>query len=118
VGHPCCAVHNCKIPLSNNRHRYCDGHRAIAEQCAIVGCQQLAAPGKKTCSSPEHHEVERIHNERGQARFQLQERLRQARIAHPTDAIGMLSRYHSQTINAEGNLSHCRRSCFWKFRGR
>jgi len=96
VGHPCCAVHNCKNPLSNNRHCYCDTHLTKAEQCMIVACQQLAAHGKKTCNIPEHTEVKRIHNERGQAWFQLQEQLQQARIAHPKDAIGMLSWFLSQ----------------------
>ena len=90
VGHPCCAVHNCKNPLSNNWHCYCDTHITQAEQCAIVACQQLAAHGKKTCNIPEHREVERVHNEWGQVRFQLQEQLWQARITHPKDAIGML----------------------------
>jgi len=68
----------------------------MAAHCAIIGCQQLAAHGKKTCDLQEHNEVERIHNERGQARFQLQERLRRAKIAHPTDAIGILSHYLSR----------------------
>ncbi|KAF8057809.1 hypothetical protein FPV67DRAFT_1677039 [Lyophyllum atratum] len=35
-------------------------------------------------SQPE--DVERIHRERGQARFQLKERLQRARVAHPNDA--------------------------------
>jgi hypothetical protein len=39
------------------------------------------------CSEPSHQEVERIHQERGQARFQLKERLQRALVAHPNDAI-------------------------------
>jgi hypothetical protein len=39
------------------------------------------------CSTPAHQEVERIHRERGQARFQLKERLQHAFVAHPNDAI-------------------------------
>lgn len=39
------------------------------------------------CSAPAHQEVERVHQERGQARFQLKERLQCALVAHPNDAI-------------------------------
>ena len=42
---------------------------------------------ERTCSDPSHQEVERIHRERGQARFQLKEHLQQARVAHPNDAV-------------------------------
>jgi hypothetical protein len=35
----------------------------------------------------EHQEVERIHHERGQARFQLKDCLLRAKVAHPNDAI-------------------------------
>ena len=38
------------------------------------------------CSEPAHKEVERIHQERGQARFQLKERLQRALVAHPNDS--------------------------------
>jgi hypothetical protein len=39
------------------------------------------------CSEPAHQEVEHVHRERGQARFQLKERLQRALVAHPNDAI-------------------------------
>ena len=87
IGHPCCAVHNCKIPLENNRHRYClkDAHHNTI--CSVVGCDSPIATGSRMCSDPSHQEVERIHRERGQARFQLKERLQRAFVAHPNDAL-------------------------------
>jgi hypothetical protein len=87
VGHPCCAVHNCKVPLENNRHRYCpqDAHQNTI--CAVVGCNSLVMTDSRMCSEPAHQEVERVHRERGQARFQLKERLQRALVAHPNDVI-------------------------------
>ena len=39
------------------------------------------------CADPEHREVERVHRERGQARFQLKERLQRAQVAHLNDSL-------------------------------
>ncbi|EDR05899.1 uncharacterized protein LACBIDRAFT_329391 [Laccaria bicolor S238N-H82] len=72
VGHPCCAVHNCHLPLENNRHRFCIAHQGQ----------------EATCEHPDHEKVEGVHNDWGQAHFQLQECLRRACIAHPNDALG------------------------------
>jgi len=55
--------------------------------CSVVGCDSLVATGSRMCSEPAHQEVEQIHRERGQARFQLKERLQHALVAHPNDAI-------------------------------
>lgn len=87
VSHPCCAVHNCKVPLENNRHHYCpqDAHRNTI--CAVVGCDSPIMTDSHMCSAPAHQEVERVHRERGQARFQLKEHLQRALVAHPNDAI-------------------------------
>jgi hypothetical protein len=87
VGCPCCAIHNCKIPLENNRHRFCPKHAAQNLICSIVGCDSPVVAENRTCYDQIHQEVERIHTERGQARFQLKERLQRARIAHPNDAV-------------------------------
>jgi len=88
VGHPCCALHNCHVALANNRHRFCpDHHLTHSSVCAIIGCENSVLTGSLSCGEPSHQEVEHIHRERGQARFQLQERLQRARVAHPNDAI-------------------------------
>ncbi|KAF8890918.1 hypothetical protein BD779DRAFT_1610685 [Infundibulicybe gibba] len=88
VGHPCCAVHNCHIPLGNNRHRFCPVHMVSQNHiCAIVGCEAQITPESLTCADPGHRAVEKIHQERGQARFQLKERMKRAQVAHPNDAL-------------------------------
>ncbi|KAF8799170.1 hypothetical protein BYT27DRAFT_7228010 [Phlegmacium glaucopus] len=88
-GHRCCGVPNCKIPLKSNHDCFCPTHYHMKGVCAIIGCTLPVAsePGRKTCSLPEHEAVEKVHNDRGQARFQLKERQRQAQIAHPRDAL-------------------------------
>jgi hypothetical protein len=45
------------------------------------------APKSRTCLDPDHQAVEKTHHERGQARFQLKERMKRARVAHPNDAL-------------------------------
>jgi hypothetical protein len=87
VGHPCCAIHNCHQPLASNRHRFCPQHAVKYNTiCAIVGCDNLVITGSLACANPRHQGVERTHHERNQARFQLQERLQRARVAHPNVA--------------------------------
>ena len=90
VGCPCCAIHNCKNPLENNRHRFCLKHAAQNLICAIVVCNSHVADDSCACSCSyrRHQEVEQIHRERGQGQFQLQECLQHARVAQPNDAVG------------------------------
>jgi hypothetical protein len=87
VGFPCCAVHNCFIPLSNNHHRFCLIHASHAFICAIVGCTNPIQQESLACAKPSHQEVEHIHRERGQAQFQLKECLQRSQVAHPNDAV-------------------------------
>jgi hypothetical protein len=87
IGHPCCAVHNCHIPLKNNMHRFCPTHTNFDKICSVIGCTQMVIEGKRTCSDATHQAVEARHTERGRARFQLKERLERQRVAHPKDSV-------------------------------
>lgn len=86
LGHPCCGEPNCKVPLANNHDRFCPSHTHLNQICAVVHCSLPAVIGRKTCALSNHEAVENVHNDRGQARFQLKERLRRAQLAHPRDA--------------------------------
>ena len=86
LGHPCCGEPNCKVPLANNHNRFCPSHTHLNQICAVVHCSLPAVIGRKTCALSSHEAVENIHNDRGQARFQLKERLRRAQLAHLHDA--------------------------------
>ena len=84
MGRCTCGVPHCTIPLTNKRHRFCSMHADLYKICAIVGCnERISAPDKKTCNNPIHQQVESVHVERGQAAFQLKEKLKRAKVAHP-----------------------------------
>jgi hypothetical protein len=88
VGHPCCAVHNCFVPLKRQRDRYCKMHeQGEGRQCAIKECLQLRNGDSLVCTDEEHVKAYEIYIQRGQARFQLKNQLERARVAHPNDAI-------------------------------
>ena len=81
IGHPCCGVHNCHIPLANQRHRFCPTHEQRNHICAIVDCENPSLPNTLACENPEHQEVWKRHVARGQSRFTLHDRLQRARLA-------------------------------------
>ncbi|KAF9537886.1 hypothetical protein CPC08DRAFT_824680 [Agrocybe pediades] len=50
IGHPCCAVHDCKIPLLSNRDHYCPQHtREYHNRCAVTDCTATREDGFRTC---------------------------------------------------------------------
>ena len=85
IGHPCCSVHNCHIPLRSQRDRFCPQHQGLNKQCAIKGCTLPAAKGSKVCDLPLHAAVEKHHLARGTAMFKLQGRLQRSRMAGAGD---------------------------------
>lgn len=87
IGYPRCGSHNCHIPLTTIRDRFCATHRELNKVCVIKDCNGEAVPGKMTCTSSKHQEIERLRDLRGQSRFQLQAKLKRARVSHLNDAI-------------------------------
>ena len=85
VGRPRCGDHNCHMSLASNRGHFCPAHDNLNYVCVIVGCDAPVTAGSQTCADASHRDIEHIHNERGQALFQLKERLKRAQLAHPTD---------------------------------
>ncbi|KAH6911335.1 hypothetical protein BKA70DRAFT_1460642 [Coprinopsis sp. MPI-PUGE-AT-0042] len=76
LGHPCCAYHNCKIPLMSQRDRYCPQHLYLLNHCAVKGCGSRNSDGFRTCSNPGHRQVETAYFAKGKAMFQLRSRLK------------------------------------------
>ena len=101
VGHPCCGVPNCKIPLKTNRDRFCPVHDSQNRICAVVECRNPVIPGSKVCHLAEHQETEKMHNDQGQSRFQLRERLKRAQIACPNDSASISA---DSELDLETNL--------------
>ncbi|KDR70607.1 hypothetical protein GALMADRAFT_46327, partial [Galerina marginata CBS 339.88] len=73
LSHPCCGVYRCPNPLQDNRHRFCQEHFNQHDVCAITECTQPIQAGTKTCSTPAHQKMEKLHVEKGKAAFPLTE---------------------------------------------
>jgi hypothetical protein len=79
LGHPCCGVFRCTEPLLNNKHRYCATHAHQNTLCAVVDCNNSIVVGTKSCSRPDHQEMERLYLEKGKSIRTLEHRLKQHR---------------------------------------
>ncbi|KIM42532.1 hypothetical protein M413DRAFT_408395 [Hebeloma cylindrosporum] len=86
IGFPCCAVHDCKLPLINHRRRFCAIHQHKDQQCAVVGCDSPIEDGFRTCLVKEHRALETAYFQKGKALFQLRARLHRAGITVPADS--------------------------------
>ncbi|KAF8588323.1 hypothetical protein K439DRAFT_1276670, partial [Ramaria rubella] len=72
LGHPCCAVHDCKEALPMSKHHFCERHLSCMTICAVEVCSAVAESGFCTCSEPSHRAAETRYKEHGTAMFQLQ----------------------------------------------
>ncbi|KAG2356678.1 hypothetical protein BDR07DRAFT_1491611 [Suillus spraguei] len=76
--------------------------------CSIIGYNLPVVPGRRTRSMSDHRHVKETYELCGQSRFQLQERLAHARVAHPNDAISQdveISMLHSPDAEEEYELN-------------
>lgn len=87
IGHPCCAVHDCKVPLASHHHRFCPEHSSLNTICAVQTCDHPRSPGQRTCNDPAHRKLERAYFSQGQAIFQLRSKLKKAGVAVPVDSV-------------------------------
>jgi len=89
VGHPCCSEHDCPIPLQSSRDRYCPVHAHLSGLCVAISCNETAEANFKTCTHPDHRNLETKYNMAARAMFQLRHRLerasRQTHDSLPTD---------------------------------
>ena len=98
IGHPCCGVHDCKVPLANYRQRFCPEHASFDTKCAIVDCSLPHAQGHKTCDFPEHRVLENSYFRQGNAMFQLKARLSAAGVTIPGDSAARSTEEDSEVI--------------------
>ena len=75
IGHPCCAIHDCKEPLPNSKARYCLSHKDEANKCRVSDCHSRASDGFETCSNSECRKAEQFRKASGKAMFQLKNRV-------------------------------------------
>ncbi|KAI0078361.1 hypothetical protein K474DRAFT_1641748 [Panus rudis PR-1116 ss-1] len=67
IGHPCCSVHNCHIPLASTRHRFCPTHEDRRNTCCVDRCEHPAVQPGLVCDDPLHQEIQQRRNEREDA---------------------------------------------------
>ncbi|KAF7322243.1 hypothetical protein HMN09_00001400 [Mycena chlorophos] len=88
IGHPCCGIRHCPVPLANNRDRYCPDHATEEKICAVEGCDvpRDVDNGFLTCSDPDHRHLETVHKKRDKAMFQLRTRVARSGVSNPENA--------------------------------
>lgn len=87
IGHPCCSIHNCHIPLASNRARFCPEHAHHNAICSVKGCESPIAAETLVCDDPQHQAIWKRHKARGQSRFTLHARLQRARMASAANSM-------------------------------
>ncbi|KAF5345361.1 hypothetical protein D9758_008449 [Tetrapyrgos nigripes] len=101
IGHPCCAVHDCQVPLASHADRFCSVHMmSIGKKCAVVDCNVDHDKGFQTCN--EHRPLEESYYIRGQAFFQLKARLKKAGVAVPDNSVSLEAQVTHEEEECEG----------------
>ncbi|KAF8065382.1 hypothetical protein FPV67DRAFT_1419290 [Lyophyllum atratum] len=58
LGHPCCSVHDCMVPLASQQDHFCPVHCNQSDRCVVTVCNAQAGKGFRTCSLPDHRALE------------------------------------------------------------
>ncbi|KAJ7716995.1 hypothetical protein B0H16DRAFT_1612272 [Mycena metata] len=89
VGHACCGVHDCQVPLTSQQAWFCPSHNNLRFICAVTGCNKTCDTGWRTCSDPSHRAFEENRRAQGKAMFML--RARQARLSGQPEPVAPVS---------------------------
>ncbi|KAF8512123.1 hypothetical protein JB92DRAFT_3173596 [Gautieria morchelliformis] len=83
MGHPCCAVHDCKIALGNtNRDMYCPVHLGRQAKCAVISCDMPHAEHFLTCDQGSHRSLEQVYKQKQKAFFHFRNRIAKGPSLH------------------------------------
>lgn len=85
IGHPCCSVHDCTVPLRKIHDRFCPEHQDQASICALKKCLRPIEEGFRTCNNADHRAIESRYLERGKSFTALRDRLAKQNLGS-TDA--------------------------------
>lgn len=86
IGHTCCSVHECKVPLSSKRDRFCTEHSNQQSLCRVIDCPLPAEHGYRSCSDIEHRKLDEANSIRGKSFFQLRARLQRQTVSNLVNA--------------------------------
>ncbi|KAF8577525.1 hypothetical protein K439DRAFT_1649069 [Ramaria rubella] len=77
IGHLCCAIHNCKVPLSKvGCDIYCPAHLGYEAKCAVTTCESAHGERFLTCPQLNHRSLEVAYREKGVAFFQMHDKIK------------------------------------------
>ncbi|KAF8573676.1 hypothetical protein K439DRAFT_1624888 [Ramaria rubella] len=77
IGHPCCVIHDCKVPLSKvGRDIYCPAHLRYEAKCAVTTCESAHGEGFLTCPQLNHRSLEVAYCKKGVAFFQMYDKIK------------------------------------------
>ncbi|KAG2034218.1 hypothetical protein BDR03DRAFT_935321 [Suillus americanus] len=102
IRHLCCMVHDCKVLLMTNHHRFCPDHQDLNQQCAVNGCDELHTSGSRTCGNVDHQALEDAYFKPAKALFQLRAQLKRAGITLPLDSVPSASDSGGSNSNSAG----------------
>ncbi|KAF8585415.1 hypothetical protein K439DRAFT_1646619 [Ramaria rubella] len=76
IGHPCCGIHDCKVPLANvSQDIYCPTHLGYESKCVVTTCGSALEACFLTCEVTSHRALERAYQEKGSAFVQMHEKI-------------------------------------------
>ncbi|KAG2156704.1 uncharacterized protein EDB93DRAFT_1238962 [Suillus bovinus] len=104
IGHPCCAVHDCKVLLMTNCHCFCPDHQDLNQWCGVDGCDEVHASGSRTCGNVNHQALEDAYFKPTKALFQLRAQLKRAGITLPLDSVPSPSDSGSSSNSTDEDL--------------
>ena len=116
MGHPCCCVQDCTIPLLNQQDWFCPMHESLKSQCCIYGCSALAESHHITCEIPSHRAFEKS-RKANPAFFTLRRRLDRAGLADipiagtSSDQSGAADSLPRPNLNNPDNRSQTPKGC-------
>jgi hypothetical protein len=87
IGHRCCKVHDCKVPLASNRRHFCPDHQHMKLKCAVTDCEEPCPTGFQTCADRSHRALETAYFTRGKSLHKLRSRLKKVGVAVPVDSV-------------------------------
>jgi len=110
VGHPCCSIRDCTVPLASQQHQYCPTHVNHQLLCCVENCIRSVQTGHRTCDEPSHRAFEISKKTSNSAMSMLRGRLVRAGLQAEVTVAGNIANsitsahsLHPTIPNATGN---------------
>lgn len=85
LGHKCCFIQDCHVPLALMTDRYCPQHDHLKDQCAVHLCTSKALVGSLACAQPEHLKLVELEQKRCNTKRKREQDKRSSRAGEVPD---------------------------------